>query len=139
MRPPARAGHPVRAPALAQPGYRSCCGAAQTSRPRAQPEEPYWIGTLITCVFVQLMWPGSSCQMVSVLRWAARALISPPVPGASVAVPAGSAGSAVHVVPPPVITSARPLAGITAAVPAAPKDADVIAAPPSGSGADSDQ
>src|SRR5207342_1744961 len=64
----------------------------------------------------------------------------PPMrPGASVAVPGGSAGSGRHVPAGPVIVSARFPLATTATEPPAPDDADVSLAPCSGSGCDSAQ
>ena len=62
-----------------------------------QPDDPNWMGTLMACV----AGPGggrraASCQTVSLVRWTARASNPPAGPGASVAVPAGSAGSGRH-------------------------------------------
>ena len=62
------------------------------------------MGTLITWVLVHAAPPGGSCQTVRVLAWTARASAWPPVPGASVAVPAGRAGSACHWLPAPAIS-----------------------------------
>ncbi|MDQ2815882.1 MAG: hypothetical protein M3Z75_29580 [Actinomycetota bacterium] len=39
----------------------------------AQPDDPSWMGTLMTCVFVHPVPPGGSCQMISVVPRAARA------------------------------------------------------------------
>ena len=65
------------------------------------------MGTLMACVVVQAAEPGASCQMVSVVRSTASASSSAPAgPGARVAVPGGSAGSARHVAPGPAIALA---------------------------------
>ena len=67
--------------------------------------------------------------MVSLVRWTARASNPPEGPGASVAVPAGRAGSDRHAAPAPVMVSARFPVRTSAAAPLEPKDAEVSSAP----------
>ena len=57
------------------------------------------MGTLIVCVVVHVLPPGGSCQMVRVLPWTASPSAWPLAAGTSVAVPAGRAGRACHVLP----------------------------------------
>ncbi len=95
------------------------------------------MGTLMVCAFVQALPPGVACQTVSLARWTTSALIAPPGPGASVAVPGGSAGSVCQWLPAPLMVSPRWPVSTTAAVPSGPMDAEVVAAPWSGSGGES--
>ena len=87
------------------------------------------MGTLMAWVLAQVVPPGASCQTVSVLPWTARASAVPPGPGASVAVPGGSAGSGRQAAPGPVMIWPRLPLGMIAAVPPGPNDAEVSAAP----------
>src|SRR5690349_2652285 len=77
----------------------------------------------------QVVVPGPSCQMVSLVRWTASASYPPEGPGASVAVPAGRAGSDRHAAPGPVMVSARFPVKTTAAAPLGAKDAEASSAP----------
>ena len=97
------------------------------------------MGTLIVCTVVQVAAPGDACQTVSVARCTASAVTAPPGPGASVTVPGGSAGSGCHWLPALVMVSPRRPVRMTAAVPPGPNDAEVRAAPRSGSGGESAQ
>src|ERR1700683_2565639 len=86
----------------------------------------------MTCAFVQTAAPGPACQTVSLEPVTASASNDPPelpvlpeapaplLPGASVTVPAGTAGSPRHPFPGPPIASARPPASRTHAPPPAP-------------------
>ena len=63
----------------------------------AQPDDPNWMGTLMVCVAAHARARRArSCQTVSLVLWTARASHPPAGPGASVAVPGGSAGSGRH-------------------------------------------
>src|SRR5258707_1300053 len=62
----------------------------------AQPDDSNWMGTPMVWAFVQVARPGKACQMVSLVRWTARALIAPPGPAASVAVPGGRTDNLRH-------------------------------------------
>ena len=97
------------------------------------------MGTLMTCVVVHPVVPGLSCQTVSLLPLTASASKPPPGPGASAAVPGGTAGSARQVVPGLLMVSAWPSVRTAHAVPSAPKPEDRTAAAPSRSGAETVQ
>src|SRR5260221_9595416 len=105
----------------------------------AQLDDSNWMGTLMVWASVQVARPGRACQIVSLVRCTARALIAPWGPAASVAVPGGRTGSFRHGWPGPVIVSLWSLVSTTAAVPSAPNDAEVRAAPWSGNGGESVQ
>jgi hypothetical protein len=97
------------------------------------------MGTLMACALAQAADPGASCQTVIVVRPAASASNPPTGPGASVAVPGGSAGSARHPAPGPATVSPRPPGSTIAAVSPGPKEAELSAAPFSRSGSDRTQ
>jgi hypothetical protein len=97
------------------------------------------MGTLMACVLAHTALPGASCQTVSVERLTARASAAAPGPGARVAVPGGSGGSGRQGEPVLVMMSPRFPARMIAAVPPGPNDAEIRAAPLSGSGGDSVQ
>src|SRR5260221_1143367 len=105
----------------------------------AQLDDSNWMGTLMDWAFVQVARPGKACQIVSLVQWTARALIAPWGPAASVAVPGGRTGSFRHRWAGPVIISPWSPVSTTAAVPSAPNDAEVRAAPWSGNGGESVQ
>ena len=90
----------------------------------------------MTCALAHAADPGGSCQTVIVVRPAASAVNPPAGPGASVAVPGGSAGSARHGSPGPATVSPRLPASTIAAVPPGPKEAELGVAPFSRSGGD---
>src|SRR5258706_12202543 len=113
-------------------GQRSCLVVML-----AQPDDSNWMGTLMVWAFVQVARPGKACQIVSLVRWTARALIAPWGPAASVAVPGGRTGSFRHRWAGPVIVSPWSPVSTTAAVPSAPNDAEVRAAPWSRNGGES--
>src|SRR5258706_11512226 len=115
-------------------GQRSCLVVML-----AQPDDSNWMGTLMVWAFVQVARPGKACQIVSLVRWTARALIAPWGPAASVAVPGGRTGSFRHRWAGPVIVSPWSPVSTTAAVPSAPNDAEVRAAPWSGNGGERGQ
>src|SRR5258707_11433708 len=92
------------------------------------------MGTPMVWAFVQVAQPGKACQMVSLVRWTARALIAPPGPAASVAVPGGRTDNFRHGWPGPGIVTPSSPVSTTAAVPSAPNDAEVRAPPRSGDG-----
>jgi hypothetical protein len=92
--------------------------------------------TSTTWILAQVAPPGACCQMVSVPRLTARASAAPPGAGASVAVPGGSGGSCRQDDPAPVMIWPRPVVVMTEAEPPGPNDAEVRAAPCSGSGGD---
>ena len=90
----------------------------------------------MACALAHAADPGASCQTVIVVRPAASALNPPAGPGASVAVPGGSAGSARHGAPGPATVSPRLPFSTIAAVSPGPKDAELGVAPFSRSGGD---
>ena len=90
----------------------------------------------MACALAHAADPGASCQTVIVVRPAASASNPPAGPGASVAVPGGSAGSARHGAPGPATVSPRLPFSTIAAVPPGPKDAELSVAPFSRSGGD---
>ena len=94
------------------------------------------MGTLMACALAHAADPGASCQTVIVVRPAASASNPPAGPGASVAVPGGSAGSARHPAPGPATVSPRLPFSTIAAVPPGPKEAEFSAASFSRSGGD---
>src|SRR5580658_480484 len=89
----------------------------------------------MACAFVQAVAAAPSCQTVSLEPATASASNDPPGPpgpGASAAVPAGTAGSPRQAPPGPPIASARPPPSSTHALPPAPNPAArTPAAPPS--------
>src|ERR1035438_1965915 len=87
------------------------------------------MGTVMAWAAFQAGEPGASCQMVSLVRCTASASIPPAGPGASVAVPAGSAGRVRHEVAVLVMVAAWLPFSIIAAVPAGPNDVAVTALP----------
>ena len=90
----------------------------------------------MVCVAAHAAPPGASCQTASLVLWTARASHPPAGPGASVAVPGGSAGSGRHEPAGPVMVCAWFPVSTTATVPPGPDDAEVSFAPCSGSGGD---
>src|SRR5580704_2010321 len=94
------------------------------------------MGTLMAWALAHAADPGASCQTVIVVRPAASASKPPAGPGASVAVPGGSAGSARHPAPAPATVSPRLPFSTIAAVSPGPKEAELSAAPFSRNGSD---
>jgi hypothetical protein len=82
------------------------------------------MATLMTWILAHVLPPGASCQTVSVPPWTARASALPPGPGASVAVPGGSAGSGCHEDPVLVMIWPRCALVMIAAVASGPNDAE---------------
>src|SRR5215469_5269371 len=101
-----------------------------------QPEDPNSIGTLMVCVAAHAPPPGASRHTASLVRWTARASHAPPGPGASVVVAGGSAGSRRQGPAVAAMVSAWLPVSTTATEPPGPGDADLSAAPCSGSGCD---
>lgn len=94
------------------------------------------MGTLMACALAHAADPAASCQTVIVVRPAASASNPPAGPGASVAVPGGSAGGARHPAPGPAMVSPRLPFSTIAAVSPGPKEAELSAASFSRSGGD---
>src|SRR5215471_4865786 len=91
----------------------------------AQPDDPYGIVTRMVCCWLHPA--GASRQSVNVLAWAAIASTWPPGPRASVAVHAGSAGSACHDAPGPARVAACAAFSMTATEPPGPIAVDRVA------------
>jgi hypothetical protein len=111
----------------------------QATAPWGQPDDPNWMGTVMAWVAAQVRAPGVSCQMVSLVRWTARASQPPVLPGARVAVPGGRVGSGCQERAVPVMVRARLPVRITAAAPPRSNEAVATFASPSGNGCDRDQ
>src|SRR5215470_14437504 len=92
--------------------------------------------TLMVWVAAHAAPPGGTCQTVSLVPWTARASHPPAGPGASVAVPGGTAGSGCHERAGPGMVCAWFPVSTTATLPPGPDDAEVTPAPRSGSGGD---
>src|SRR5215472_16644512 len=93
----------------------------------------------MVCVAAHAPPPGASRHTASLVRWTARASHPPTGSGASVAVAGGSAGSRRHGPAAAAMVSASLPVSTTATEPPGPGDADLSAAPCSGSGCDKAQ